>query len=198
MRAKRPTAQSTSRALDGRPDLTAALERLLAAMVERSPALHRVDASVVVVVAVSAHGLAAASVRELGPCARSVVVCGLKRHIELALRPPFFLGGDAPARLATLAHELLHLDGETLRAENKHDKKGHAALEKEARAVAAALLPVLDARAVLCLAHHGEVLLRAWKHRPTETTKRRAFDDDDVYAQPLLQVTPADRRGGWW
>ncbi|MDP2339531.1 MAG: hypothetical protein Q8O67_01125 [Deltaproteobacteria bacterium] len=184
--------------MDARPDLTAALEHLLVEMVEHAPPLHRVDVGVVVVVGVSAHGLAAASVRELAPCARSVVVNGTRRSIELALRPPFFLGGDAPARLATLAHELLHLDGKAVRADNMHDKKSHAALEKEARAVAKTLLPRLEPRALLCLAHHGEVMLRAWKHRPTETTKRRSFDDDDVYAQPLMLMTPADRRGGWW
>jgi hypothetical protein len=181
-----------------RPDLTPALEHLLAEMVAHAPALHRVDVGVVVVVAVSAHGMSAASVRELAPCARSVVVGGVKRSVELALRPPFFLGGDAPARLATLVHELLHLEGKGLREENKHDQKTHAALEKEARAIAKALIGKLEPRALLCLAHHGEVSLRAWKHRPTEITKRRAFDDDDVYAQPLDIVTPADRRGGWW
>lgn len=193
-----------------RPDLTVALQRLLAAMVELSPLLHRVDVNAIVVVAVSAHGMAAASVRPLtakasahegdasAACARSVVIDGCKRSIELALRPPFFLQGDAPARLVTLAHELLHLDGNRLRTENLHTQKTHAALEKEARAIATAVLPLLDARAVLCLAHHGEVTLRAWKHRPIEATHRRAFNDDDVYAQPVMMVTPADRRGGWW
>lgn len=183
--------------LDPRPDLTPALEQLLGDMIEQCAALQQVEVAVVVVVVVSAHGLAAASVRELKPCARSVVVAGSKRSIELALRPPFFLQGDAPSRLTTLTHELLHLDGDRLRADNLHERKTHAALEKEARALSKDLLQRLPARSLLCLAHHGEVLLRAWRHRPTEATKRRAFDDDDVYAQPLLMVTPADRRGGW-
>ncbi len=181
-----------------RPDLTTALEHLLREMVEHSPPLQRVDVDALALVTVSAHGLAAASVRELDGCARSVVLGGHRRRIELALRPPFFLAGDAPARLATLAHELLHIDGPRLRAENLHGKKSHRALEQEARALAKDLLPRLPARALLCLAHHGEVMLRAWRHRPTEATKRRAFDDDDVYLQPQILLTPADRRGGWW
>lgn len=192
--------------MDPRPDLTPALERLLASMVAHArtidddsglPAL-LADANAVVVVALAAHGLSAASVRPLRGCASRVVVDGRARTLELGLRPPFFLAGDAPSRLATLCHELLHVDGGGLRDENRHAHKSHDALEAEARALGAWLLPRLDARDVLCLAHDGEVLLRAWRHRPTEQTARRGYDDDDVYLQPVRMVTAADRRGGWW
>ncbi len=190
--------------METRPDLTPALERLLVAMTAHAgqqtgaPPLLTGDPAVIVVVALAAHGLSAASVRTLSPCASRVVVDGRRRTIELGLRPPFFLGGDAPSRLATLCHELLHLERDGLRDENRHAIKSHADLEEEARSLGATLLPRLEARDVLCLAHDGEVLLRAWRHRPTEQTAARAYDDDDVYLQPVRMRTPPDRRGGWW
>lgn len=181
---------------EGRPDLTIALERLL-----RSLAQHHdfgVDVGSVVVVALAAHGTAAASVKDLRPCAKSVVVDGRRRTVELGLRPPFFRSGDAPSRLATLCHELLHLEGDGLREANKHKTRSHESLEDEARGIAKVLIDVVDAHDVLCLAHDGEVALRAWTHRPTEQTAARVYGDADVYAQVVRMITPADRRGGWW
>lgn len=157
-----------------------------------------VDVDAIVVVGLAAHGLAAASVRPLTTCAASVVIDQKRRTLELGLRPPFFLDGDAPARLCTLCHELLHVAGEGLREENRHIRKSHDALEDEARAIAAELLTRLDPKEVLCLAHDGEVLLRAWRHRPTEHTHLRAFTDDDCFRQPVRMVTAPERRGGWW
>lgn len=181
---------------DRRPDLTAALERLLRSMTQHHD--FGVDVGSVVVVALAAHGEAAASVRALQGCARSVVVDGRARSVELGLRPPFFRAGDAPARLATLCHELLHLEGDGLREANRHATRSHASLEDEARDVARGLIDVVDAKDVLCLAHDGEVALRAWTHRPTEQTKQRAFDDADVHDAVVAMITPPDRRGGWW
>jgi hypothetical protein len=180
---------------DPRPDLTPALERLLAAMVAHShdlrPALNAAVDDVVVVF-LSAHGESSASVRALSGSSKSVVIGGRARSIELGLRPPFFLDGDAPARLCTLCHELLHLDGTGLREENRHAHKSHDELEAEARVLSKALLGRLDAKDVLCLAHDGEVLVRAWRHRPTEQTQKRSFSDDDVYCQPVRMVTCRD------
>lgn len=181
---------------DPRPDLTPALERLLGAIVD--DAGFDVDVDAIVVVAGAAHGTASASVRDLAGCASAVVVDGRARSVELALRPPFFLDGDAPTRLTTLVHELLHLRGRALRADYRHHERPHDVVEEEARAIAKGLLERLDDRLVLCLAHDGECFLRAWRHRPIETTARRAFDDDDVYAGVVCVRTPADRRGGWW
>jgi hypothetical protein len=186
---------------DPRPSLTPALERLLRAMVTLSPQLggdESIDVDTIVVVALAAHGESAASVRDLRGCAKSVVVGGKTKTLELGLRPPFFFDGDAPSRLCTLCHELLHVDGDRLREANRHRNKPHEELEREARAIARDLLDVLDPKDVLCLAHDGEVLLRAWRHRPTEQTSARAFSDVDVFAQPVRLTTPADRRGGWW
>jgi len=192
--AQRPTA-------DPRPDWTPALERLLGAIATHTPALAALDVEDILVVGLAAHGTAAVSVRELRGQSRQVVVDGRRRVIELGLRPPFLLDADAPARLATLVHELLHLDpghpGRLL-DDNRHVRRSHASLEREARAAAKTLLGVLDPALVLCLAHDGEVLLRQWRHRPADTTAGRAFGDDDVFRGPVVVRTPADRRGGWW
>lgn len=186
---------------DPRPDWTPALERVLAAIVGDVPALDGLDVGGIVVVGLAAHGTGAASVRELHDVAARVVLGGRRRRIELGLRPPFLLDADAPRRLATLVHELLHLDPARpgrLLDDNRHARRSHASLEREARSHAARLLDSLDPSLLLCLAHDGEVLLRQWRHRPAETTRRRAFGDDDVYLGPVVVRTPADRRGGWW
>jgi hypothetical protein len=31
-----------------------------------------------------------------------------------------------------------------------------------------------------------------------EETARKRFTDDDVYDAPIVMVTPAGARGGWW
>jgi hypothetical protein len=204
-RKKTATTTTASRLpptrLDPRPCFTTALERVLAAVVAGVPSHRAIDARSVVVVGGAAHGTGSASVRELRGVAGAVVVDGNRRSIELCLRPPFLLDGDAPSRLTTLVHEVLHLDPARpgrLLEENRHRVRPHASLEREARALARTLLDELDPPLLLCLAHDGEVLLRQWRHRPIETTSRRRFGDDDVFDGPVFVRTPADRRGGWW
>ena len=187
--------------LDPRPHLTPALERVILDVCAAIPELSGLEPASILVVGLAAHGGAAASVRELGKVARSVSFEGHHRHIELGLRPPFFLEGDASRRLGTLVHELMHLDpGDPTRLldDNRHHRKSHDALESEARQMANRYLEKSDPAALLCLAHQGEVLLRQWKHRPFETTRGRSFDDDDVFDGPVLMQTPAGMRGGWW
>ncbi len=187
--------------LDPRPHLTPALERVVLDLCLAVPELRGLKPDAILVVALAAHGHAAASVRELSRVARGVSVEGHRRTIELGLRPPFFLEGDAARRLGTLVHELLHIDpGDPTRLydQNRHERTSHAALEKQARALAARYLERTDPTALLCLAHHGEVLMRQWRHRPFETTRGRRFDDDDVFEGPVVMETPAGLRGGWW
>lgn len=184
------------------PSLTPHLDALLAATVDAVDELRGLDPSSVVVVALAAHGTAAASVRSLEGAAKSVVVGGARRRIELGLRPPFFLDGDATRRLATLVHELLHLDPKRagrLLEEARHAVRPHAAHERRARAIAKELL-LQDAvvRLLAPLAHDGEATLRAWKHRPIEETARRAFTDRDVIEAPLVVRTPRRLRSVWW
>ena len=186
---------------DPRPDLTPAIEALLASLIAVTPKLAGIDHHDIVVVSLGAHGIAVASVRELQGMASSVTIAGRRRRIELGLRPDFFLVGDGARRAATLMHELLHLDpqrpGRLLDA-HRHATRSQTAHEREAQALTRCALPALAATATLALAHDGEVRLRAWRHRPAETTPRRRYGDDDVYDSVVRICTPADRRGGWW
>lgn len=191
---------------DPRPSLTPALERVVADVVDRSAELNGLDPRAILVVALGAHGDAVASVRSLHDVSKRVVVGGHARTVELGLRPRFFLDdADAPRRLATLVHELLHLDTSpagvkrgALLEGRRHKNRSHAVHEKDARRIANNYLELTKEDALLCLAHDGEVMLRHWLRRPVETTSRAAFDDDDVFEGPLRIVTPPKLRGGWW
>jgi hypothetical protein len=178
-----------------------ALERLLDDVVAHAPALHGLDVRSVLVVAREAHGTVAASVRTLDDVARSVVVDGAKKRIELALRPPFFHAGDASRRLSTLVHELLHLDPSTpgaLLEERRHVHTSHDDHERDARAIAAAWLKTGALPLLAPLGHDGEVLARSWLHRPVPETEKRRFNDRDVVEAPLVMKTPARARTVWW
>lgn len=184
-----------------RPSLTPHVEALVAALTADVDELHGLATSSVVVVALSAHATAAASVRSLAGCAKSVVVDGHRRKVELALRPPFFLDGDATRRLATLVHELLHIDPRSpgrLLEERRHVVRPHGAHERHAAGLAKRWLAHGDVSLLLPLAHEGEATLRAWKHRPVEETKARAFTDRDVFEQPLIVRTAKGLRSVWW
>jgi hypothetical protein len=188
-------------AFDPRPALTPALESLLAQLVELTPTFRGLSVDAIVVVGLAAHGVSVASVRTLSDQAASVVVAGRKRRVELGLRPGFFLDGDAPSRLATLCHELLHLDPQrpyALREENRHARRSQTSLDAEAADLATAAIAQLSPSSLLCLAHDGEVRLRCWRHRPVSETRDRAFTDADVFDGIVRMHTPTDRRGGWW
>lgn len=187
-----------SKTPDARPVLTPALESLLAALVTLDD-LAGLRAADLLVVALGAHGHVAASVRSLDGA--SVTVARKRRRIELGLRPPFFLEGDAPRRLATLIHELLHLDPAkpgALLAERRHARRSHELHERHARALAKLWLDDNDPLLLLCLAHHGEVLMRTWRHRPVEGVRTTRFTDADVMEAPLVMATAKAARGSWW
>jgi hypothetical protein len=183
---------------DPRPSLTPALEGLVAQLVQLDD-LVGIRSSDVLVVALGAHGTAAASVRSLDGA--TVTIARKRRRVELGLRPTFFLEGDAPRRLATLVHELLHLDPKNpgaLLEERRHARRTHAQHEAHARDLAKRWLAHNDPLPLLCLAHHGEVLMRTWRNRPVDDVARKTFTDRDVYEAPLIVNTPKGARGSWW
>ena len=185
---------------DPRPDLTTALEGILNVILERAFEDTVLNANDILVVGAGAHGYGVASIRPLRGCGR-VVVNGHRRLMELALRPRFFLEGDGTSRLATLIHELLHLDPDrvgALRESYRHQHRTQDDVDAEAGEIAASVLLPEGLTPFLGLAHDGEVLLRHWRHRPIEETADRIFGDDDVFLAPIRMTTPDDRRGGWW
>lgn len=186
---------------DPRPALDGPLSRLLTAVCRDLDELTTLDASAVLPVALSAHGGAAASVRSLDDVSASVNVEGRRRRWELALRPPFFLSGDPTRRLATLVHELLHLDPARpgrLLPERRHRVRSHDEHEKHARALARQWLAIGDLTLLSCLGHHGEVLMRQWKRRPIAETEGQRFTGRDLFVGPLRINTPARYRSVWW
>lgn len=188
-------------AADPRPILDDVLEHLLADVVARSPELAGLDTRALLVVAVSAHGRAAASVRSLDDVALEVVVAGVRRRAEIALRPRFFLEGDPARRLGTLVHELLHLDAAVpgaLSDERRHAARAHDEHEREAQAIAERWLDGADLSLLAPLGHHGEALVRQWRARPVPETKAERFGDDDVFLAPVLMRTARERRTVWW
>lgn len=189
------------KASDPRPDLSAALDALLADLVAVLEQLRGLSSESVLPVALSAHGFAAASVRSLDDVAREVRVGGVARRIELGLRPPFFLHGDPARRLATLVHELLHMDparpGQLLE-DKRHANRSHEEHEAEATALARRYLEQADPVRLACLGHHGEVLLRHWRHRPVPGTRERRFSARDLFLAPVRMATPARSRAVWW
>lgn len=184
-----------------RPSLVPALERLVTDLVATLPPFAGLSPDEILIVALSAHGTAAASVRGLDDCAQMVSVDGKRRRWELGLRPPFFCDGDATRRLGTLIHELLHLNpnrpGQLLE-EKRHAVRSHAEHEREAEALAQIWLDEGHVELIAPLGHHGEVLMRQWRHRPIPETRTRSFSDHDVMLSPLYIQTPADRRSVWW
>lgn len=188
-------------ALDPRPALTPALEALLELVIGVTPAFTGLVFHDLLVVGLAAHGTAVASVRSLRGQARTVVVGGQRRRIELGLRPDFFLRGDAPRRLGTLCHELLHLDPARpghLLDDNRHAHRSQRDVDRQAGGIAAAALKALPPTSLLCLAHEGEVRLRMWRRRPCDETAGSVFGDRDVFDGVVHLRTPPDRRGSWW
>jgi hypothetical protein len=186
---------------DPRPELDLALEALLRDLSVSLPVLCGLEASEILPVALSAHGAAAASVRSLDDVAREVRVAGARRRVELGLRPPFFLEGDPSRRLATLVHELLHLDparpGQLLE-HNRHAHRSHEEHEAQAEALARRYLETVDLTRVACLGHHGEVLMRHWRHRPVPGAEQRRFGEAELFIAPVLMRTPRASRAVWW
>ncbi len=196
------TAPAPSRApADNRPVLTPALERIIDVCVSTLPSLAGLRADDILVVALGAHGDAVASVRSFDGSAARVVVDGKRRRVELGLRPRFFLEGDAPGRLSTIIHELLHLDPTcpgALNPNNRHEQRSQASLDAEARRGALSVLATASPTFTLALAHHGEVFLRSWRRRPCEATAERRFGDVDVFDSVVCIHTAPNVRGGWW
>lgn len=186
---------------DPRPSFDAPLAKLLARLAKDLEPLAGLQASQVLPVAVSAHAGAAASVRSLGDVAHSVKVDGRERHWELALRPIFFLSGEPTRRLATLVHELLHLDpaqpGRLLPA-RRHRVRSHEEHEEQARTLAREWLKHGDLNLLAPLGHDGELLLRQWRHRPIAQTQARRFTGRDLFVGPIRMVTGARYRSVWW
>lgn len=183
------------------PPLHKALPLLLDKIVQESAELRGLRPESILTVFHGAHGGIAASVRELSEAADKVTVGGAQRHIEMVLRPPFFQDGDAPRRLTTLVHELLHIDPlspMSLRDAYRHENRPHAEHEEQAREIAVRLLATLPANILAPLAHHGMVEMKMWVQRPVRSSTRMTYEDRDLMNVVVPMNTPQPARSTWW
>lgn len=181
------------------PNFQKALDALLHTLVQKVPELEHVDVARILSVRVSAHGLSVASVRDLRSFSKSVKVGGHVKDIELALRPRFFLEGNAAKRAATLVHELLHV-GAPL---GLNERMSHANIStKDMNVLAVKCVERLIAKegsaGFACLGHQGWASMQEWKTRPISNTAERAFSDDDLTLSHVCFHTPESERSGWW
>lgn len=186
---------------DPRPRIDTALDAIVAALIGAAPSLSPLNPSSIALVALSAYGTAAASVRSLEGTAKKIVLGGEVKTIEIGLRPAFFQEGDLVGRVVTLVHEMLHLDPESpgaLRASYRHVERSQQAVDQEAEEVAKDVIGEIDPVVLAPLAHDGEVLMRAWMRRPVPATKEMRFDDKDVFRTPIRMRTPPEARSSWW
>jgi hypothetical protein len=185
---------------DLRPNLSAALDRLLVDVVARVPDLSHVHPAGLLLVAAAAKDHSRATIRPLNlPGHPRVVVSGTPRALEIALRPLFFLDANGPGRLVTLFHELFHVDPhapDRLGDARRHGGPGgrfNRHVEEMARAYAAAAPP----RLLAPLGHHGEVLVRQWRVRPGPGVTPGLFGDEHLFWGPVPMLTPRRHRSGW-
>jgi hypothetical protein len=181
---------------DPRPSLGPALDALLQHACASVAELHHVKAKAVLLVAGGALDESRASIRGLDGL--KVTVDAQRRHYEVTLRPLFFLSSNALGRLITLFHELFHIspaaDG-TLDPQRRHGAPG-GAFDREVETLARRYARTAPAELLVPLGHHGEVLMRQWRIRPSAGTRRASFGDAQMFVGPVRMVTPRHGRTG--
>ncbi|MFZ9886496.1 MAG: hypothetical protein ACO3JL_03245, partial [Myxococcota bacterium] len=104
-------------------------------------------------------------------------------------------------RVATLVHELLHLDpkapGRLLEA-NRHRLRPHEEHDAEAQELTELWLRQAELPLLAPLGHEGEVLMRQWRVRPVPETATLRFSDKDLFLAPIVMHTPLPCRTVWW
>ena len=184
------------------------LREVVRALVAANPTtLGHVDPQRVLLVAGAARRESRASIRPLtfggapprreqgGWLKPAITVRGVAPLYEICLRPRFFLEATPEARLLTLAHELWHIDPAfdgTLAEDRRHEVCSPARIEREVRAMVAALAPRQRLEETV-LAHRGELRLSAWLARPPSRipaglTTRVDYDERDLYSAILEQT----------
>ncbi|MCE9669378.1 hypothetical protein LY474_16330 [Myxococcus stipitatus] len=197
-----------------RPNFNKTVRALIRDIAAKLPEFAHVKAGRILVVAGEARRASRGTVKPLcfrgGKCTdrtgrRKPVIRlrGRRMLYCITLRPLFFRGSSAQARVETLLHELFHMsrrfDG-TL-----HSGRRHAVLGKD---FARKLRPLLRRYLKLCppellaaLAHTGEVRVLQWLERPgpayvpgTHRRARKVYTEDQLYYGISRMVTPKATR----
>ncbi|WP_342379115.1 hypothetical protein NVS55_06795 [Myxococcus stipitatus] len=196
-----------------RPNFNKTLRALIRDIATKLPEFAHVKAGRVLVVAGEARRASRGTIKPLcfrgGKCKdrrgrrKPIIRIRNRRMLYcITLRPLFFRGSSAKARLETVVHELFHMsrrfDG-TL-----HSGRRHAVLGKD---FTRKLRPLVRRYLKLCppellapLAYTGEVRVLQWLERPgpayvpgTHRRVRKVYTEDQLYYGITRMVTPKPR-----
>ena len=177
-----------------RPNATLLCRRVVADMVRTLPELSHIRASRILFVAGEARRGSRATIRPMGGKGRPRVSLKGRRALYcITLRPKFFRASTPEQRVATLLHELLHInprfDG-TLDPERRHSRMRDGRFEALLRPLLRRYLTDGDAALLGGLGHHGEVVARQWLERPTpRSNARQTYTEKHLFFGPVMMVT---------
>jgi putative metallopeptidase len=197
-----------------RPNLNKALRALIRDIATRMPEFGHVKASRVLVVAGEARRASRGTVKPL--CFRGgkstdrtgrrkpiIRIRGRRMLYCITLRPLFFRGSTAKARIETIIHELYHcsrrFDG-TLHAGRRHDVLGKD-FTRRLRPLVRRYLKACPRELKASLARSGEVRVLQWLERPgsaylpglSRVRVRKVYTEDQLFYGIARMVTPKPR-----
>lgn len=195
-----------------RPNLNKALRALIQDIALRMPEFGHVKAGRILVVAGEARRASRGTVKPL--CFRGgksmdrsgrrkpiIRIKGRRMLYCITLRPLFFRGSRAQARIETIIHELFHcsrrFDG-TLHAGRRHEVLGKD-FARRLRPLVRRYLKVCPSELKAAFAHRGEVRVLQWLERPGPSyipgysRVRKVYTEDQLFYGIARMVTPKPR-----
>jgi len=181
--------------VQGRPNLTLAVKRLVRDVAVRLPELRHVRASRLLVVAGEARRTSRATIRPARPARDRrperllVRVKGRDILYVITLRPLWFLSSTPEQRVATILHELYHastrFDG-TLHGGRRHSRLPLPRYNRRIRGLLHRYLATAPPEVLAPFAHRGEVRVRMWLERPGrerdgERGGRRLYTEEQLF-----------------
>lgn len=197
-----------------RPNFNKTLRALIRDIAARMPEFAHIKASRILVVAGEARRTSRGTVKPL--CFRGgkstdrtgrrkpiIRIRGRRMLYCITLRPLFFRGSTARARIETVIHELFHcsrrFDG-TLHSGRRHDVLGRD-FTRRLRPLVRRYLKVCPRELRSAFAHRGEVRVLQWLERPghayipgpSRVRLRKVYTEDQLFYGIARMVTPKPR-----
>lgn len=196
-----------------RPNFNKTLRSLIRDIAAKMPEFGHVKPSRILLVAGEARRASRGTVKPL--CFRGgksmdrtgrrkpvIRIRGKRMLYCITLRPLFFRGSTAQARVETVLHELFHLsrrfDG-TLHSGRRHAVLGKA-FSRKLKPLVRRYLKLCPPELLASLAHTGEVRILQWLERPgpayvpgTHRRVRKVYTEDQLYSGIARMVTPKPR-----